>query len=234
MKVRVCPHCGARNPEDSWNCTECGTTLSIATIQEQGNPTQHADDSVANDTGWTCRNCGNFNVRTNSCYRCGKGKDYAPKQQLQPEATVKAASDNGNTPKRTSISDFFFPRIGGPKWLFIQFVGWALIFGVTVFFSGVGSVSAVESIFTLNILEIGFSLLYGRATAALIVGLAILLTSLGLWSADIGRLRGMNKSPVWSVFRFSGILPVVGWVVLLVYHLWLLFSSSVTVITEDD
>jgi len=31
-KVRVCSKCGSFNPENSWNCTSCGETLSLNTI----------------------------------------------------------------------------------------------------------------------------------------------------------------------------------------------------------
>ena len=32
MKVRICPSCGNENPEISWHCKICGTTLSIETV----------------------------------------------------------------------------------------------------------------------------------------------------------------------------------------------------------
>lgn len=32
MKVRVCPECGKHNPENAWNCVECGSTLSVKTV----------------------------------------------------------------------------------------------------------------------------------------------------------------------------------------------------------
>ncbi|GEM_PF-2779654 len=32
------------------------------------------------DTGWKCKNCGNFNVRTNKCLNCGKEKGFVPEQ----------------------------------------------------------------------------------------------------------------------------------------------------------
>lgn len=34
------------------------------------------------DTGWKCKNCGNFNVKVNICQRCGKEKGFKPKQTL--------------------------------------------------------------------------------------------------------------------------------------------------------
>jgi len=32
MKVRVCPNCGKQNSENTFNCIDCGTTLSIKTL----------------------------------------------------------------------------------------------------------------------------------------------------------------------------------------------------------
>lgn len=31
-KVRICPNCERHNPPDSWNCIDCGRTLSIKSI----------------------------------------------------------------------------------------------------------------------------------------------------------------------------------------------------------
>lgn len=35
MNVRICPECGTENPADSWSCSKCGDTLSIATLREE-------------------------------------------------------------------------------------------------------------------------------------------------------------------------------------------------------
>jgi len=38
MKIRICPDCGKQNPENSFNCSDCGQTLSVDTLfdlQEQ-------------------------------------------------------------------------------------------------------------------------------------------------------------------------------------------------------
>lgn len=32
MKVKVCPECGKHNMEDTWNCGDCGSTLSMKTL----------------------------------------------------------------------------------------------------------------------------------------------------------------------------------------------------------
>lgn len=34
MKVRVCPQCGKHNAENSFNCSDCGETLSMNTLME--------------------------------------------------------------------------------------------------------------------------------------------------------------------------------------------------------
>jgi hypothetical protein len=34
MKVRICPNCGKHNPEDTWNCANCGETLSMNTLAD--------------------------------------------------------------------------------------------------------------------------------------------------------------------------------------------------------
>lgn len=44
MKVRVCPNCGKHNPDNAWNCQECGATLSIDTLTDlaENQPRQSA------------------------------------------------------------------------------------------------------------------------------------------------------------------------------------------------
>lgn len=36
MKIRLCPKCGKQNDINTWNCVDCGATLSMNTIVESG------------------------------------------------------------------------------------------------------------------------------------------------------------------------------------------------------
>ena len=37
MKVRIFSNCGQYNPPETWNCIDCGATLSIKSIAETDN-----------------------------------------------------------------------------------------------------------------------------------------------------------------------------------------------------
>lgn len=92
MKIRVCNQCGAKNTESTWNCVSCGNTLSIDTIRED------SENSSLEDTGWICKNCGNFNVKTTSCSRCGKEKKIIPDQITDTMTSV---------PKKSKADDYY-------------------------------------------------------------------------------------------------------------------------------
>lgn len=41
---------------------------------------------MSEETGWKCRNCGNFNIRTDVCSSCGKNKSFVPNKTSQTAA----------------------------------------------------------------------------------------------------------------------------------------------------
>ena len=43
---------------------------------------------MAEDTGWKCKSCGNFNVRTDTCLKCGKEKGFISKQSQTIDTVV--------------------------------------------------------------------------------------------------------------------------------------------------
>lgn len=45
MKIRICPKCAKHNPENTWDCTECGETLSMKTLVDANN-TQLVSDTT--------------------------------------------------------------------------------------------------------------------------------------------------------------------------------------------
>ncbi|MBK9926320.1 MAG: hypothetical protein IPP66_13650 [Anaerolineales bacterium] len=52
-------------------------------------------DGVLADTGWKCKNCGNFNVRTLLCLKCGKEKSFVPNRNSStpPIDSTQSKSD---------------------------------------------------------------------------------------------------------------------------------------------
>jgi len=53
---------------------------------------------MLNDTGWKCKNCGNFNVRTDICPSCGKEKGFIPEQ---------SPTTNTIVPKRSKADEYY-------------------------------------------------------------------------------------------------------------------------------
>jgi hypothetical protein len=54
---------------------------------------------MSGDTGWKCKNCGNFNVRTDTCPNCGKPKDYVSEQSQPAEVA---------TPKQSKADELYW------------------------------------------------------------------------------------------------------------------------------
>ncbi|MGD8455381.1 MAG: hypothetical protein PVF83_03265 [Anaerolineales bacterium] len=48
---------------------------------------------MSEDTGWECKSCGNFNVRTNTCPKCGNSKDPIPNHSSITETTTSEQSE---------------------------------------------------------------------------------------------------------------------------------------------
>lgn len=38
MEIKLCPNCGSENPVDTWNCVNCGITLSVKTVIREDDP----------------------------------------------------------------------------------------------------------------------------------------------------------------------------------------------------
>jgi ribosomal protein L32 len=81
----VCPWCGRRQqvaPEEKIVSSASGTE----TRQKEGNR------MLSEDTGWKCKNCGHFNVKTTSCQNCGKDKTFVAEQSLPADANIQKKS----------------------------------------------------------------------------------------------------------------------------------------------
>ena len=44
------------------------------------------------DTGWKCKNCGNFNAKTDICANCGKDRNFVPSESPPAETTIPKKS----------------------------------------------------------------------------------------------------------------------------------------------
>jgi hypothetical protein len=86
MEVRICEHCGAKNEQNTWICTNCGMNLSVI------DPGDVSNNTSSEDTGWKCKNCGNFNVRTNICSKCGRDKNFVAADDPSVETPVNKQS----------------------------------------------------------------------------------------------------------------------------------------------
>jgi hypothetical protein len=73
MEARICPHCGAKNEEKTWICTNCGENLyGHSTADLRGTPSTQ-------DESWRCKNCKNNNVSTlTRCSVCGQERNSLP------------------------------------------------------------------------------------------------------------------------------------------------------------
>jgi hypothetical protein len=102
----ICPKCGRRQrwipnwkPEEEKSIP---TPSSIATQQTTDGESQLAD------TGWKCKNCGNFNVRAVTCQKCGKAKGFNPNQNPHGQTTevfdkyYQKAKDEWDFPEKLS------------------------------------------------------------------------------------------------------------------------------------
>jgi len=67
---------------------------------------------MLDDTGWKCKNCENFNVRTNVCLKCGKGKSFNPSQNVSIQNThsfgdyQRAKDEQKSTPTPEAIEHY--------------------------------------------------------------------------------------------------------------------------------
>jgi ribosomal protein L32 len=85
-----CSFCGEEIADNTPVCPWCGR-------KQQGTPeTKHPSNS--SDTGWKCKNCGNFNVRTDTCPNCGKPKEFVPEQSQTTEVA---------TPKQSKADELY-------------------------------------------------------------------------------------------------------------------------------
>ncbi len=81
----VCPWCGRRQE----GVLEKKLAPHPTNIE---NYNAKEGSSLSEDTGWKCKNCSNFNVRTNICRNCGKDKSFIPVQDHPTDTDVSKKS----------------------------------------------------------------------------------------------------------------------------------------------
>jgi hypothetical protein len=82
METRICPHCGTKNEEKAWICTNCGENLYGASSTDVSN------QPSKEDTGWKCRYCDNNNPGTiTSCEACGRDRYSIPPEPVERIST---------------------------------------------------------------------------------------------------------------------------------------------------
>ncbi|HQU36032.1 MAG TPA: hypothetical protein PLR65_05565, partial [Anaerolineales bacterium] len=93
-----CLFCAEEIIDDNPICPNCGR-------RQRWTP-----DWKPEDTGWKCKNCGNFNTRTNNCSKCGKEKSFQPNQSPSIQSSDginKTGSSTPNTPSSREMSPSF-------------------------------------------------------------------------------------------------------------------------------
>lgn len=91
----VCPWCGRRQQEMTENKPPSN---SSSTETYSSNYYVEVEQAKSEDTGWKCKNCGNFNVRTDKCSNCGKQKGSIPEQR---------PTTNAVTPKQSKAEEYY-------------------------------------------------------------------------------------------------------------------------------
>ncbi len=80
----VCPWCGRRQGEI--------LEEKLAPATNTVNNNMKEVSSLSKDTGWKCKNCDNFNVRTDICTNCGKEKSFIPVQDHSTDTDISKKS----------------------------------------------------------------------------------------------------------------------------------------------
>lgn len=79
----ICPKCGRRQ---RWTADWKSENESLSTRLSPESHNKVEDQSSSQDTGWKCKNCGNFNVKVNTCSNCGKERGFVLEQSQTTEA----------------------------------------------------------------------------------------------------------------------------------------------------
>lgn len=71
-----CFSCNKEIFNDALVCPYCGISQN-SVLEEKSSPqsTDQKEKLLSDDTGWKCKNCNTFNVKTNICTGCGKDKE---------------------------------------------------------------------------------------------------------------------------------------------------------------
>lgn len=86
----VCPWCGRRQQEAPENKLSQNSASSNETFTT--NYYVNGEQALSEETGWRCKNCGNFNVRTTTCIKCGKEKTFVSVQNPPADALASKKS----------------------------------------------------------------------------------------------------------------------------------------------